>query len=152
MKLYLFPPSARVLGIVALKREGKCACPIPAKTGPPKKNVSAGDRWFRYKKTPRVSGAPPILSTTTPVGLLSRAGRGKRRAGVADDIRLSQQSFAEMLGVRRSSVTTPASILHDAGAIGYRRAVIKVLDRKKLSENGALFEDSSRDRHGIRTH
>jgi len=53
--------------------------------------------------------------------------------------------------VRRSSVTTPASILHDAGAIG-RRAVIKVLDRKKLSENGVLFDNSSRDRHGIRTH
>jgi hypothetical protein len=39
-----------------------------------------------------------------------------------------------MLGVRRSSVTTPASILHDAGAIEYRRAVIKVLDRKKLQK------------------
>ena len=52
----------------------------------------------------------------------------------ADDIQLSQQSLAEMLGVRRSSVTTAATILRDAGAIEYRRAVIKILDRKKLQQ------------------
>jgi len=37
-----------------------------------------------------------------------------------------------MLGVRRSSVTTAAAILRGAGAIDYRRAVIKILDREKL--------------------
>jgi biotin operon repressor len=52
----------------------------------------------------------------------------------ADDIQLSQQSLAEMLGVRRSSVTTAATILRDAGAIEYRRAAIKVLDREKLQK------------------
>src|SRR6185295_18468603 len=46
--------------------------------------------------------------------------------------RLSQESLAEMLGVRRSSVTTAAAILRGAGAIDYRRAVIKILDREKL--------------------
>jgi Mn-dependent DtxR family transcriptional regulator len=47
-------------------------------------------------------------------------------------IQLSQESLAEMLGVRRSSVTTAAAILRGAGAIDYRRAAIKILDRKKL--------------------
>src|SRR5215813_12732296 len=52
----------------------------------------------------------------------------------ADDIQFSQQALAEMLGVRRSSVTTAATILRDAGAIEYRRAVIKILDREKLQK------------------
>jgi CRP-like cAMP-binding protein len=52
----------------------------------------------------------------------------------ADDIQLSQEALAEMLGVRRSSVTAAATILRDAGAIEYRRAVIKILDRKKLQK------------------
>src|SRR5262249_19257737 len=50
----------------------------------------------------------------------------------ADDIQLSQESLAEMLGVRRSSVTAAAALLRGAGAIDYRRAVIKILDREKL--------------------
>jgi CRP-like cAMP-binding protein len=50
----------------------------------------------------------------------------------ADDIQLSHDSLAEMLGVRRSSVTVAARSLRDAGAIEYRRAVIKILDRDKL--------------------
>ena len=33
---------------------------------------------------------------------------------------------------RRSSVTAAAAILRSAGAIDYRRAVIKILDREKL--------------------
>jgi CRP-like cAMP-binding protein len=52
----------------------------------------------------------------------------------ADDIQLSQESLAEMLGVRRSSVTTTATVLRAAGAIEYRRAVIKILDRDKLQK------------------
>jgi CRP-like cAMP-binding protein len=49
-----------------------------------------------------------------------------------DHIQLSHETLADMLGARRSSVTTAASALRDAGAIEYRRAAIKVLDRKKL--------------------
>jgi CRP-like cAMP-binding protein len=52
----------------------------------------------------------------------------------ADDIQLSQESLAEMLGVRRSSVTITATVLRAAGAIEYRRAVIKILDRDKLQK------------------
>ncbi len=50
----------------------------------------------------------------------------------ADDIQLSQDTLAEMLGVRRSSVTAAARSLRDSGAIEYRRAVIRILDREKL--------------------
>jgi CRP-like cAMP-binding protein len=49
-----------------------------------------------------------------------------------DDLQLSQEALAEMLGVRRSSVTAAAAILRSEGAIDYRRAVIKILDREKL--------------------
>jgi CRP-like cAMP-binding protein len=47
-------------------------------------------------------------------------------------IELSHEALADMLGARRSSVTAAARTLRDAGAIEYRRAVIKVSDRKKL--------------------
>jgi CRP-like cAMP-binding protein len=50
----------------------------------------------------------------------------------ADDIQLSHDTLAEMLGVRRSSVTAVARSLRDLGAIEYRRAVIRILDRDKL--------------------
>jgi CRP-like cAMP-binding protein len=65
----------------------------------------------------------------------------------ADDIQLSQESLAEMLGVRRSSVTAAAAILRGAGAIEYRRAVIKILDREKL--RSIVCECYSTIRHTI---
>jgi CRP-like cAMP-binding protein len=49
-------------------------------------------------------------------------------------IQLSHEALAEMLGARRSSVTTAAKTLRDCGAIEYRRADIRVLDRKKLEK------------------
>jgi CRP-like cAMP-binding protein len=60
--------------------------------------------------------------------LLLAADRG------AEDLQLSQESLAGMLGARRSSVTIAARQLRDAGAIEYRRAVIRILDRAKLEE------------------
>jgi CRP-like cAMP-binding protein len=51
-----------------------------------------------------------------------------------EEIQLSQESLAEMLGVRRSSVTTAAAMLRGAGAIEYRKATIKILDREKLRQ------------------
>jgi len=51
-----------------------------------------------------------------------------------NEIQLSHEALAEMLGVRRSSVTTAARALRDTRAIDYRRAPIRVLDRKKLEK------------------
>jgi CRP-like cAMP-binding protein len=50
----------------------------------------------------------------------------------ADELNLTQQILSEMLGVRRSSVTTAAGILQRAGLIEYHRGLIRVLNRSGL--------------------
>jgi CRP-like cAMP-binding protein len=47
-------------------------------------------------------------------------------------IALTQEFLAEMLGVRRTSVTEVASKVQSAGVITYSRGVIKILDRPAL--------------------
>ena len=49
-----------------------------------------------------------------------------------DELNLTQQILAEMLGVRRASVTTAAGVLQTAGLVKYRRGKVTVLDRKGL--------------------
>ena len=49
-----------------------------------------------------------------------------------DAIQLTQEGLAEILGVRRSTVTLVACALQEAGLIHYRRGAITVLDRKGL--------------------
>jgi CRP-like cAMP-binding protein len=49
-----------------------------------------------------------------------------------DEFNLTQEFLAEMLGVRRPSVTVTAGILQKAGLIRYRRGRIRVLDRAGL--------------------
>jgi len=53
-----------------------------------------------------------------------------RAAG--DTVNLTQEFLAEMLGVRRTSVTEVASKIQGAGVIAYSRGVIKILDRAAL--------------------
>jgi CRP-like cAMP-binding protein len=53
------------------------------------------------------------------------------RAG-GDTVVLTQESLAEMLGVRRTSVTEVASKMQNAGVITYSRGVIRILDRPAL--------------------
>jgi CRP-like cAMP-binding protein len=50
----------------------------------------------------------------------------------SDTVALTQEFFAEMLGVRRTSVTEVASKAQAAGAISYSRGIIKILDRPAL--------------------
>jgi CRP-like cAMP-binding protein len=50
----------------------------------------------------------------------------------SDTVALTQEFLAEMLGVRRTSVTEVASKVQAAGAITYSRGVIKILDRQAL--------------------
>jgi Mn-dependent DtxR family transcriptional regulator len=45
---------------------------------------------------------------------------------------LTQEYLADMLGVRRSTVTVVANLLQQAGLIKYRRGAIEVLDRLGL--------------------
>jgi CRP-like cAMP-binding protein len=50
----------------------------------------------------------------------------------SDTIMLTQEFLAELLGVRRTSVTEVASKVQGTGAISYSRGVIKILDRSVL--------------------
>ncbi len=50
----------------------------------------------------------------------------------SETVPLTQEFLAEMLGVRRTSVTEVASKVQAAGAITYSRGVIKILDRPAL--------------------
>jgi CRP-like cAMP-binding protein len=50
----------------------------------------------------------------------------------SDYLPLTQEFLAQMLGVRRPSVTVVAGILQKAGLIIYSRGLVTVLDRKGL--------------------
>jgi CRP-like cAMP-binding protein len=50
-----------------------------------------------------------------------------------DTITLTQELLADMLGVRRTSVTDVAGRIQDQGIITYSRGVIKILDRRALA-------------------
>jgi CRP-like cAMP-binding protein len=53
------------------------------------------------------------------------------RVGVGE-FAVTQESLAQMLGVRRATVTTAAGMLQHAGLIRYARGRITIVDRKKL--------------------
>ncbi|WP_041801461.1 Crp/Fnr family transcriptional regulator [Rhodopseudomonas palustris] len=55
------------------------------------------------------------------------------RAG-GDTVNLTQEFLAEMLGVRRTSVTEVATKLQTAGLISYSRGVIKILNRPAVAK------------------
>jgi len=51
-----------------------------------------------------------------------------------DEFALTHEFLAEMLGVRRPSVSIAAKSLQDAGCIRYRRGWIEILDRRTLEQ------------------
>jgi CRP-like cAMP-binding protein len=52
----------------------------------------------------------------------------------ADQFPLTQEFLAQMLGVRRGTVSLTAGLLHQAGLISYRRGIITIEDRAGLHE------------------
>ena len=52
----------------------------------------------------------------------------------SDDLILTQEFIAEMLGVRRTSVSVVANTLQQAGLLRYRRGHIRILDAQGLRE------------------
>ncbi|MDQ2988004.1 MAG: helix-turn-helix domain-containing protein, partial [Pseudomonadota bacterium] len=53
----------------------------------------------------------------------------------SDELNMTQELIANMLGVRREGVTEAAGRLQGYGYISYRRGHIKVLDRKGLERD-----------------
>jgi CRP-like cAMP-binding protein len=53
---------------------------------------------------------------------------------VGDDLQLTQEFLAQMIGVRRSSVSLVAATLQSAGLIRYSRGNIRILDVEGLKE------------------
>lgn len=54
------------------------------------------------------------------------------RAHAGNEFNLTQSELAQMLGVRRTSITESALALQRAGAIGYQRGAISLLSARKL--------------------
>jgi CRP-like cAMP-binding protein len=52
----------------------------------------------------------------------------------SDELIMTQELIADMLGVRREGVTVAAGRLQDQGAISYVRGHIKILNRQRLEE------------------
>jgi Mn-dependent DtxR family transcriptional regulator len=52
----------------------------------------------------------------------------------SEDLTITQEFLAQMLGVRRSSLSVVANTLQKAGFIRYRRGHVRVLDRPGLEE------------------
>lgn len=52
----------------------------------------------------------------------------------SNEVRMTQELIANMLGVRREGVTEAAGRLQDAGLIRYQRGQISVLDRPRLEQ------------------
>ena len=67
-----------------------------------------------------------------------------------DELVMTQELIADMLGVRREGVTVAAGRLQDAGAISYVRGRIQILNRQKLEEtvcgNGSFCQTREPDR------
>ncbi|HUP93094.1 MAG TPA: Crp/Fnr family transcriptional regulator [Solimonas sp.] len=59
----------------------------------------------------------------------------------SNDLVMTQELIASMLGVRRESVTEAAGKLKDKGVITYRRGHITVLDRDRLNANACECYD-----------
>jgi Crp-like helix-turn-helix domain len=88
------------------------------------------------RSTPGVSS--PIFFKRSPATLLIRWSKGARWLLMwgyhteDDTLEITQEYLAELLGVRRSTLTVVASALQKAGLIRCRRGAITVLDWQKL--------------------
>jgi CRP-like cAMP-binding protein len=66
----------------------------------------------------------------------------------SDDLPFTQEFLAEMLGVRRTSVTTVAHTLQNAGIIKYARGKIRILDVEGLSECACECYETVKHQYG----
>ena len=64
---------------------------------------------------------------------------------VGPDIALTQEFFARMMGVRRTSVTTVAGTLQQAGLITYSRGRLHVVDSEQIRKRACECDEVIRD-------
>lgn len=65
----------------------------------------------------------------------------------SDELLMTQESMASLLGVRREGVTAAALKLRQAGVISYRRGRIDVLDREQLERRACECYGATRKAH-----
>jgi Mn-dependent DtxR family transcriptional regulator len=65
----------------------------------------------------------------------------------SDNLPFTQEFLAEMLGVRRTSVTTVAHTLQGAGMIKYSRGKIQILDVEGLQETACECYRTVKDQY-----
>jgi len=66
----------------------------------------------------------------------------------SDHLPFTQEFLAEMLGVRRTSVTTVARTLQEAGMVKYKRGKIEVLDVEGLREGACECYETVKEQYG----
>ncbi len=67
----------------------------------------------------------------------------------SDELPLTQEFLAEILGVRRTTVTIVAQTLQKAGLIRYRRGHIQIVDRAALEESSCECYRSIREKTAL---
>jgi CRP-like cAMP-binding protein len=70
-----------------------------------------------------------------------------RDASHAEELLLTQEFLAQMLGVQRASVSMVASSLQESGAISYRRGKIRITDLPRLKSIACECYDALRVQH-----
>jgi CRP-like cAMP-binding protein len=65
----------------------------------------------------------------------------------SDHLPFTQEFLAEMLGVRRTSVTSVAHTLQEAGMIKYTRGRIQILDLEGLRETACECYETTKEQH-----
>jgi CRP-like cAMP-binding protein len=66
----------------------------------------------------------------------------------SDQLPFTQEFLAEMLGVRRTSVTAVARTLQEAGMVKYKRGKIEVLDVEGLRESACECYETVKEQYG----
>jgi CRP-like cAMP-binding protein len=72
-----------------------------------------------------------------------------RELAKSDELDFTQEFLAEMLGVRRSSVSPVAHALQKAGLISYKRGRIAIEDAERLKQSACECYDSVRAQHQV---
>jgi CRP-like cAMP-binding protein len=130
-----------ILGVVSTTMEGVCQIPgralkVPARVilEEIRRTASVSRLLLRYSEAVMVQLAQHAACNRTH-SMEQRCARWllmARDRVASDEFPLTQQFLAEMLGVRRATVTVVAGALQKAGLIDYSRGRIHIVNRRGL--------------------